>query len=216
LERKRLVADRFRRIWSIVECISHEPGLDRAELAQRFALSERQLQSDLNVIRADIGLPLRRERGYRFVGGSDGSDGLNLADALTLCQLVRDGWRDGSVPKESLVVLTAKLAESFPPPLRPLMRCALCADGTDGGGLSPDMLLVLASAMARHQPVRLHFSLSAGAGFPAEPIVDPEVLLPYGESWYVIGHCRQRQRVMMICLDTLDAISIEGQAAQAS
>jgi predicted DNA-binding transcriptional regulator YafY len=124
VERKRLVADRFKRIWSIVECISDEPGLDRSELAQRFALSERQLQSDLNVIRADIGLPLRRERGYRFIG-ADSASGLNLQDALTLCHLVRGAWEGHWVPAEALAVLTAKLADSFPSPLRPLVRSAL-------------------------------------------------------------------------------------------
>jgi predicted DNA-binding transcriptional regulator YafY len=208
VERKRLVADRFKRIWSIVQCISEEPGLDRAELAQRFSLSERQLQSDLNVIRSDIGLPLRREHGYRFVG-MDGANGLNMHDALTLCQLVRGAAQDGAVPPESLAALTAKLADSFPSPLRPLLRTALSANGMDAPGLTPDMLLSVATAMAAGRPVRLHFSLSAGAGFPAEPIVKPEVLLPYGESWYVIGHCRQRQRVMMICLDAVDAVSAE-------
>jgi predicted DNA-binding transcriptional regulator YafY len=208
VERKRLVADRFKRIWSIIQCISDQPGLDRSELAQRFALSERQLQSDLNVIRADIGLPLRRERGYRFVDSRDGADGLRLEDVLTLSQMVRSAWEDPTIPGDALIALTGKLADAFPPPLRPLVRTALASSGADEAGLTPDMLLSIAGAMAHRQPVRLHFALSAGAGFPAEPVVDPEVLLPYGESWYVIGHCHQRQRVMMICLDAVDAISV--------
>jgi predicted DNA-binding transcriptional regulator YafY len=209
VERKRLVADRFKRIWSIIQCISDEPGLDRAELAQRFALSERQLQSDLNVIRADIGLPLRRERGYRFLGSRDGFEGMNLEDALILSHMVRGAWNDPAIPTDALMALTGKLAEAFPSPLRPLVRTALASSGADGPGLTPDMLLSLAGAIAHHHAVRLHFSLSAGAGFPAEPIVDPEVLIPYGESWYIIGHCHQRQRVMMICLDAVDAITVE-------
>jgi predicted DNA-binding transcriptional regulator YafY len=209
VERKRLVADRFKRIWSIIQCISDEPGLDRAELAQRFALSERQLQSDLNVIRADIGLPLRRERGYRFIGSRDGTGDLTLEDALTLSQMVRCAWGDPAIPGDALITLAAKLVDAFPPPLRPLVRTAIASGRGDGTSLTPDMLLSLATAMAHRQPVRLRFRLSAGAGFPADPVVDPEVLLPYGESWYVIGHCHQRQRVMMICLDAVDSVTVE-------
>ena len=48
---RRLAAERFRRIWQLVEEIAGEPGLSRKQLAARHALSERQIQADLNVIR---------------------------------------------------------------------------------------------------------------------------------------------------------------------
>jgi predicted DNA-binding transcriptional regulator YafY len=206
LERKRLVADRFKRIWSIVECIADEPGLDRAALAQRFALSQRQLQSDLNVIRADIGLPLRRERGYRFISPANDGAALTLADLLTLCQMVRAAGQDPDISRDGLAILTAKLANAFPPPLRPLVRDALAAAGTEASDPLPELLVYLASAMAQRQPVRLRFAAPIGSGFPTEPIMEPEVLLPYGSSWYLIGHCRQRNRILMLCLDELAAV----------
>ena len=52
------MADRFQRIWSIVERIDQMPGLGRRQLSEEFALSERQLQADLEVIRVEMGLPL--------------------------------------------------------------------------------------------------------------------------------------------------------------
>jgi predicted DNA-binding transcriptional regulator YafY len=206
LERKRLVADRFKRIWSIVECIADEPGLDRAELAQRFALSQRQLQSDLNVIRADIGLPLRRERGYRFVGAPDDGTALDLSDLLTLCQMARSAGQDPTINSDGLAILVAKLAGAFPPPLRPLVREALAAAGADAVDPLPELLVTLAGAMAQRQPVRLRFGAPARSAIPAEPVMEPEVLLPYSGSWYLIGHCRQRNRVLMMCLDELEAV----------
>ena len=66
-DHKRLVAERFRRIWQLVEDIAREPGKSRKELAGEFSLSERQVQADLNVIRREMGLPLVRRQGYRFV-----------------------------------------------------------------------------------------------------------------------------------------------------
>src|ERR1051326_5123236 len=66
-DHKRLVAERFRRIWALVEDIASCPGKSRKELANQFALSERQVQADLNVIRREMNLPLVRKQGYRFV-----------------------------------------------------------------------------------------------------------------------------------------------------
>ncbi len=208
MERKRLVADRFKRIWSIVECIADEPGLDRAELAERFALSQRQLQSDLNVIRADLGLPLRRERGYRFIAEAHDGAALDLADLLTLCQMIRGAGQNPEIPRDSLALMVAKLAQAFPPPLRPLVRDALAAARAEADDRRPEHLVSLAAALARQQAVRLRFADPPASAFPVEPIIQPEVLLPYGPSWYLIGHCRQRNRVLMLCLDELESVEL--------
>src|SRR6266567_8325695 len=69
-DHKRLVAERFRRIWQLVEDIACHPGKSRKELASQFSLSERQVQADLNVIRREMGLPLVRRQGYRFLTDS--------------------------------------------------------------------------------------------------------------------------------------------------
>src|SRR3954454_1033024 len=87
MERKRLVADRFRRIWHIVEDIAETPGKSRRELADKFHLSERQVQADLNIIRTDMRLPLVRRQGYRFFaegtpGGGEGCFDLREAQLL--------------------------------------------------------------------------------------------------------------------------------------
>src|SRR2546428_337446 len=41
-DHKRLAAERFRRIWQLVEDIASQPGKSRKELASQFALGERQ------------------------------------------------------------------------------------------------------------------------------------------------------------------------------
>ena len=70
-DHKRLAAERFRRIWQLVEDIARFPGKSRKELAAQFSLSERQVQADLNVIRREMELPLVRRLwgvGYSFTG----------------------------------------------------------------------------------------------------------------------------------------------------
>src|SRR5437764_2318875 len=122
MERKRLVADRFRRIWQIVEHIAREAGKSRRELADRFSLSERQVQADLNVIRAEMRLPLVRRQGYRFVNQEGGPIGvLELQEAQLLLLLVRQAQADRSMPADRLASLIDKLPGLFPPHLQPLI-----------------------------------------------------------------------------------------------
>src|ERR671938_1091069 len=99
MERKRLVADRFQRIWQLVEYIAREPGKSRRELADKFALSERQVQADLNVIRAEMRLPLVRRQGYRFVNEEGDPTGvLELREAQLLLLVLRQAQAERSVP----------------------------------------------------------------------------------------------------------------------
>jgi predicted DNA-binding transcriptional regulator YafY len=203
VQRKRLVPDRFKRIWAIVEAIDRQPGLTRAELANRFALSERQLQADLNVVRREIGLPLIREHGYRFGPDIDAEQTFSLRDVHTLFLVVRCAANDPSVPREALDELTGKLHRAFPITLQPLVRKALAPWADPGFGPSPEAFAMLADALARQQPVKLRYAPHSGMGFFTEPIVDPHFVLPHLSSMYLIGHCHQRQRELMFPLDSL-------------
>ena len=40
-----------------------------------------------------------------------------------------------------------------------------------------------------------------------EPEVKPELLMPYCDSWYLIGTCKQRNRLMMFDLDSVDGVN---------
>ncbi|MPZ13746.1 MAG: hypothetical protein GEU73_04870 [Chloroflexi bacterium] len=209
MERKRLVPDRFKRIWSIVRCVAEHPGLTRFELAHRFALSERQLQADLNLIRDELRLPLERRRGYRFSNGDTSSNALNLKDIHTLFLLVGRARCDPAFPHEALDDLSAKLPHVFPAPLQPLVRKALSFHDQPGIGPGPAVFACLTEALVRRQPVKLHFTSGTSVGYLTEPIVDPEILLPHGDSWYLIGACRQRGRVVMLCVDGVESASLE-------
>src|SRR5215510_1493840 len=89
-DHRRLVAERFRRIWQLVEDIACSPGKSRKELATQFALSERQVQADLNVIRREMGLPLVRRQGYRFLTERpDSGPQFSLDEAQLLLMMLR-------------------------------------------------------------------------------------------------------------------------------
>src|ERR1700722_14180544 len=119
-DHKRLAAERFRRIWQLVEDIASQPGKSRKELATQFSLSERQDQADLNVIRQEMSLPLVRKQGYRFLMDTEGvGPQFSLAEAQLLLMLLRRAAHDPSLPLDRLQSLMIKLPFLFPPLLLP-------------------------------------------------------------------------------------------------
>ena len=206
MERKRLVADRFQRIWQIVEYIAREPGKSRRELADRFALSERQVQADLNVIRAEMRLPLVRRQGYRFVNEEGGPSGvLELKEAQVLLLLLRQAQEDQSIPTEQLNPLIDKLPSLFPPHLQPLI--GKIVQGGAGRRRQQQFFETLTRAILSGTEVKLHYPRGYTPAVIAEPEVKPALVLPYLDSWYLIGTCKQRNRLMMFELDGVDGIN---------
>jgi predicted DNA-binding transcriptional regulator YafY len=206
---RRLAAERFRRIWQLVEDIARAPGKSRKELAAQFALSERQVQADLNVIRREMGLPLVRRQGYRFLTeGQDNGPAFSLAEAQLLLMLLRRAAHDPSLPVDRLRSLMIKLPYLFPLHLRPLVAKTLeAANASDRGGRQQEIFSALAEALLRKSYVKLHYAAGDPVSSIQEPIVQPEVLFPYLKSWHLIGTCRQRNRMMVFDLDSVVAVT---------
>lgn len=208
-DHKRLVAERFRRIWQLVEDIAGQPGKSRKELANQFALSERQVQADLNVIRREMGLPLVRRQGYRFLTDTEESGPqFSLAEAQLLLMLLRRAAHDPSLPVDRLRSLMSKLPFLFPLHLRPLVAKTLeAANQSERGGRQQEIFAALAEALLRRSYVTLHYPAGDPISSIQEPIVQPEVLFPYCKSWHLIGTCRQRGRMMVFDLDNVVAVT---------
>lgn len=205
----RLVTDRFFRIWSIVEFIAHHPGVSRAQLALQFALSERQLQADLNIIRHGMGLPLARDRGYRFANTDGVADALTLQDLVVLSTIAQRALDDPLLPREATLDALARLAQVFPPPLQPLARKALTERADSRFGPGPEVFACLADALVRQQPIRLSYPLPEDRGMVRHPLVEPLVLFPYDGSWYLIGRQESQSGLAMFCLDTIESAAVE-------
>jgi predicted DNA-binding transcriptional regulator YafY len=208
-DHKRLVAERFRRIWQLVEDIASTPGKSRKELANQFSLSERQVQADLNVIRREMNLPLVRRQGYRFVtDAQEPGPQFSLAEAQLLLMLLRRAALDSSLPVDRLRSLMEKLPFLFPLHLRPLVAKTLeVASTTERAGRQQEIFGTLAEALLRKSYVKLHYPAGDPISAIQEPIVQPEVLFPYLRSWHLIGLCRQRDRVMVFDLDNVVAVT---------
>lgn len=204
MEGRRLVADRFQRIWRLVEHIAREPGRTRQELARAFSLSERQVQADLNVIRTEMRLPLIRRQGYRFSNKDGGQTGsLELAEAQLVLLLIRQAQAEKTVPADQLNNLMRKLPTLLPSHLQPLLDKII--QSGPSRKRQRQHFETVTRAILKGSTVKLHYPRGASSPL-VEPEIKPAMLLPYKDSWYLIGMCRQRNRLMMFELDTADAV----------
>jgi predicted DNA-binding transcriptional regulator YafY len=211
-ERRHVTPERLRRIWGLVEDIAHNPGKSRLTIAAELALGERQVQSDLNVIRHDLGLPLVRRHGYRFLApAGKAAPAFTLAEAQLLVLLLRRASRDPSFAGgASLHSLLAKLPALFPPHLQPLLARTLQAAGSPARTIQQEIFTTIADALSSQQDVKLHYPVGAPESTVQEPIVHPDILVPYKDSWHLIGTCRQNGRIMAFNLESVVAVTPAG------
>ena len=210
MARKHLAADRIRRVWQIVEDIAQEPGKGRRDLAESFSLSERQVQADLNLIRADMRLPLVRHQGYRFETPQNGTGPtFTLREAQLLLMAVRQLGRERGGLQRELTALMRKLPSLFPPHLRPLADRILqsMTPSSNGQPNDDEMFAALSEAAVRKGQVQLHYPANDLSTPIQDPIVCVELLVPYTESWYLIGVCQQRNRLMMFDLENVSSVT---------
>jgi predicted DNA-binding transcriptional regulator YafY len=210
------MADRFRRIWTIVEEIAAAPGKSRLQLAQMFHLSERQVQADLNIIRIDMALPLVKRQGYRFAEEGGQSSSLKLVDAQLLILALRTAQRDPSIPRDRLAALVDKLPELAPSHIRPLVRQTIQAVRSPRSNNEGQVFYALADALLRGSWVQLHYPRQAPAGWTSdgpEPIVKPELLLPYRERWYLVAEVRRDSKAVRNRMFELTALTAVTPAA---
>jgi predicted DNA-binding transcriptional regulator YafY len=198
--KRRMVADRYRRIWAIVTEIAEQPGRSRRELADRFHLSERQLQSDLNIIRDGMKLPLVRKRGYRFVSetGPDRPGGMSLKEAQLLVAILGASTRQYGTASETYRSLLEKLPSLFAPHLAPLVTQTLAALApSQANHRQGRVVAALAEAIMTGKRVRLDYAPDDMNVPTYDPIIQPELLLPYQRSWYVVGAIASGRSVML-------------------
>lgn len=207
MERDQLAIDRLSRIWAIIEYIAEHPGTNRRKLAQQYALSERQVQEDLRVIREELKFPLVRRKGYRFSNDDQVSLAFTFTEARALIAALRIASQDRAIPQEHLKSLLGKLPAIFPLHLQPLIRKSLESLSSPEMASEEKVFLALTEALFEQRPLRLHLSSRASSGLP-NPVVEPHLLMPYMGAWYLVGRCRQKKRVMMFRVDSIEAVTV--------
>lgn len=203
---------RTSRILEIVQIIAIAPRRYlRRDLADRFEISERMIQKDLDVIRHGLKLPLMHSReGYYF----EEMPRLpvlqyTFAEALALLLAVQAARQVSGVGSVELAAAVARLEALFPSEFTPLLRQMVSQPLTTvRREHRQQMLMLLNRALLEQRAVRIIYETRSRGGVVSERVVRPYHIMPYVRSWQLIAHCERRGAILMFKVDRIQEATL--------
>lgn len=198
---------RIARILEIIQLISISPRRwKRRTLAEKYGISERQIQKDLRIIREALHLPLQTYGdGYYFEKlPSLPTVSYTFSEALALLLAARMAQAIPGVNSAELAAAIARLESLFPEEFVPLLRQS--AERLPRSAKAPhrqEMLTLLHRALAERRQVRIIYAIGAKGGEESERVIEPYHIIPYVRSWQLIAYCHKKQAVLMFKIDRI-------------
>jgi len=196
---------RTARILEIVQAIALAPRhYRRRDLAERFGVSERMIQKDLEIIRHGLKLSLMNDGdGYYFERLPHlPTTVYSFSEALALLAAARAAQVIPGVNSAELAAAIARLESVFPDEFRPFVREA--TERLPRRALKAhrqDMLSLLYRALIEHRQVEIAYATGSREGEVGERVVEPYHILPYGRSWHIIAYDHKRGEVLQFKVD---------------
>lgn len=203
---------RTSRILEIVLIIASAPRrYRRKHLADRFAVSERMITKDLDVVKH--GLKLRLERtteGYYFAETPNlPALQYNLAEALALLITVQAAQQISGIGGPELTLAMTRLEALFPVEFAPLLhQLRKPLPMTVQREHRQQMLSLLNLSLLYHNKVSIVYETRSRDGAISERVVHPYTIMPYVRSWQLIAYCENRQAVIMFKIDRIHKATI--------
>lgn len=207
--------DEFRRVARILEIIQYiatRPGWwKRKTLAERYELSERQIQKDLDIIRHRLGLPLIHDgTGYTFERIPKlPSVQYTFPEALSLLLAMQSAQEVSGIGSPDLAAAIARLQSIFPPEFSALIaqinrQSTLPTQRTK----RHQTLILLHRALLDQRKARIVYRTQSRGGELNERVIRPYHIMPYVRSWQLIAYCEKRQDVLMFKVDRIHGITL--------
>lgn len=198
---------RTARILNIVLMVATSPRRYlRRDLAERFEVSERMIDKDLEIIRHGLLLQMNRDRsGYFFEQIPDlPTLKLGFAEALALLMAMQSAQRVSGIGTPELAAAVARLESLFPDKYLAMLRqLSKPAPMTDQRQHRQSMLTVLGRAQLEGRKLWIRYETASRNGDINERVVHPYTLIPYVRSWQLVAYCEKRRDVVMFKVDRI-------------
>lgn len=198
---------RTARVLDVIQQIAIAPHRwRRRRLAEKYEVSERQIQKDLEIIRHGLRLPLCRDGdGYYFEHMPRlPTVSYTFSEAMALLLAARAAQAAPGINSAELAAAIARLESLFPADFAPLLRQA--TDRLPKSASAPhrqDMLALLHRALVERRQVRIVYATGSRGGEVNERVVEPYHIMPYVRSWQLVAFCHKRQAVIEFKLDRI-------------
>lgn len=198
---------RISRILQIVQMISVSPKrFRRKDLGDRFEISERMIQKDLEVVRHGLKLDLcSSQKGYYFSETPRlPAVQYSLTEAIALLLAVQTAQAMPGAGSPELAAAVTRLEALLPSEFSPFVaRLRIQAPMTAQGKHRQQMLMLLNRALVEERKVSMTYATRSRGGAVTQRVVRPYYLMPYVRSWQLVAHCELRSSVLMFKLDRI-------------
>ena len=204
-QRKLEETKRTARILELVQLVAGKPRhYRRQDLAERFGISERMIQKDLEIIRHGLKLALQNDGdGYYFDRLPHlPTTAYSFSEALALLIAARAAQAVPGANSAELAAAIARLESIFPDEFRPLVREA--TEKLPRRAVKAhrqDMLTVVHRSLLERRQVKIVYETGSRAGEANARVIEPYHIMPYGRSWHVIALDHRRDEVLQFKVD---------------
>lgn len=201
LDETRRVARLLDLAWRIAAAPRH---WSRCRLAALYSVSERQVTSDLTLLRHGLHWHIRSDHAGYYFDPVPQLPGVQfpLPEALALLLAVRATAAVPGVASADLTAAIARLAALLPAGLQPLATLPdLPASPRE------QTLRVLQLALGQRQRVRITYQAASRDGAISERDVETWAVYPHGRSWHCLGYCHLRQAVRDFKVDRIRSVA---------
>lgn len=204
--------ERLTRLIDIILLLSQEPRRhNRAALAARYGVSERQITKDLQLLRDQLYLRVERDpqgKGYYLASVPRlPALQLDLTQALSLLLAAEAGHFLPGVSVQELQAALARLRAVLPEQLQEfLSMIAQTRRPSRIDAQRQKWLRQIVEAMTLYHTIAIHYRVASRGGELVERRLDPYGVLPFGRSWYVIGWCHLRRSLRTFKVDRIERL----------
>ena len=203
---------RTSRILEIVQIIAIAPRRYlRRDLAERFEISERMIQKDLDVVRHGLRLSLQHTREGYYFERMPRLPALQytFAEALALLLAVQAARQISGVGSAELAAAIARLEALFPAEFTPWLQQIVSPPVTTvRREHRQQMLRLLNRALLDRRRVRITYETRSRDGAVSERVVQPYHIMPYVRSWQLIAYCELREAIRMFKVDRIQEATL--------
>lgn len=196
---------RTARILEIVQMIATAPKRYlRRDLAQRFEISERMIQKDLDVIRHGLKLSLSHSLEGYYLEDMPRLPALQytFSEALALLLAMQAARQVSGVGSAELAAAVARLEALFPLEFSPMLRHIIAQPSmTAQREHRQQMLMMLNQALLQQRKVEIVYETRSRGGAVSKRVIRPYHIMPYVRSWQLIAYCEQREAIRMFKVD---------------
>ncbi len=131
------------------------------------------------------------------------------AEALALLTAARAAQAIPGVNSAELASAIARLEDTFPEEIRPLVREATERLPTQAAGDQRQrMLAILHRAWIERRQVRISYATASRAGQISQRVIEPYSIIPYGRSWQMVAYDHLREAVVQFKVDRVRAATL--------